>query len=55
MWNRYEMLSHMWRCRQAGMPICNYGLMIAYTLGVFDRTLEPFPDAMETYRRLQAK
>ena len=55
MWNRREMLSRMWRCRQAGVPICNYGLTIAYTLGIFDRALEPFPDALETYRRLRAK
>ncbi len=37
MWNRREILSRMWRCRQAGVPICNYGPMIAYTLGIFDR------------------
>ncbi len=55
MWNRREMLSRMWRCRQAGVPICNYGLTIAYTLGIFDRALEPFPDALETYQRLRAK
>ena len=53
MWNRREMLTRMLRCRQAGVPICNYGMTIAYTLGIFDRALEPFPDALETYRRLQ--
>jgi [FeFe] hydrogenase H-cluster maturation GTPase HydF len=52
MWNRREMLTRMLRCRQAGVPICNYGMTIAYTLGIFDRALEPFPDALETYRRL---
>ena len=40
--------------RQAGVPICNYGMTIAYTLGIFDRALEPFPDALETYRELTA-
>ena len=50
MWNRREMLTRMLRCRQAGVPICNYGLTIAYTLGIFQRALEPFPDALETYR-----
>ncbi len=54
MWNRREMLTRMLRCRQAGVPICNYGMTIAYTLGIFDRALEPFPDALETYRRLRA-
>jgi [FeFe] hydrogenase H-cluster maturation GTPase HydF len=52
MWNRREMLTRMARCGRAGVPICNYGLTIAYTLGIFDRALEPFPDALETYRKL---
>lgn len=51
MWNRREMLTRMLRCRQAGVPVANYGLTIAYTLGIFDRALEPFPDALEVYRR----
>jgi len=50
MWNRREMLSRTWRCRQAGVPITNYGMTIAYTLGIFDRALEPFPEALEVYR-----
>lgn len=54
MWNRREVLTRMLRCRQAGVPICNYGMTIAYTLGIFDRALGPFPDALETYRRLRA-
>ena len=54
MWNRREMLTRLARCRTAGVPICNYGLTIAYTLGIFDRALAPFPDALETYRRLRA-
>ena len=55
MWNRREVLTRIWRCRQAGVPICNYGMTIAYTLGIFDRALEPFPDALETYRRLRSR
>lgn len=55
MWNRREMLTRLMRCRQAGVPICNYGMTIAYTLGIFDRALSPFPDALETYRRLRVK
>jgi [FeFe] hydrogenase H-cluster maturation GTPase HydF len=50
MWNRREMLTRMAQCRRAGVPICNYGMTIAYTLGIFDRALAPFPDAMEAYR-----
>jgi [FeFe] hydrogenase H-cluster maturation GTPase HydF len=54
MWNRREMLTRMIRCRQAGVPLTNYGLTIAYTLGIFERALEPFPDALETYRQKRA-
>ncbi|HOX36960.1 MAG TPA: [FeFe] hydrogenase H-cluster maturation GTPase HydF [Candidatus Brocadiia bacterium] len=50
MWNRREMLSRMLRCRQAGVPITNYGLVIAFSLGIFERALEPFPAALEEYR-----
>ncbi|MBN1437494.1 MAG: [FeFe] hydrogenase H-cluster maturation GTPase HydF [Sedimentisphaerales bacterium] len=53
MWNRREMLSRMIRARQANVPICNYGLTIAYTLGIFQRALQPFPAALETFQRLQ--
>ena len=52
MWNRREMLSRMIRCRQAGVPITNYGLTIAYSLGIFERALRPFPSALEVYRSL---
>jgi [FeFe] hydrogenase H-cluster maturation GTPase HydF len=50
MWNRREVLSRIDRCRAAGVPICNYGVTISYTLGIFQRALEPFPDAMEAFR-----
>jgi [FeFe] hydrogenase H-cluster maturation GTPase HydF len=50
MWNRREMLSRILRCRQAGVPITNYGLVIAYSLGIFERALGPFPAALEAYR-----
>lgn len=55
MWNRREMLTRLLRCRQAGVPTANYGLTIAYTLGIFERALEPFPDALDTYRRLRSR
>jgi [FeFe] hydrogenase H-cluster maturation GTPase HydF len=55
MWNRREMLTRLVRAAQAGVPICNYGMTIAFTLGIFDRALAPFPDALETYRRLRMR
>ncbi len=51
MWNRREVMSRILRCRQAGVPIANYGVTIAYTLGIFERALGPFPDALEVYRQ----
>jgi hypothetical protein len=38
-------------CRDAGVPITNYGLAIAYTLGIFERALGPFPAAMAAYQQ----
>jgi hypothetical protein len=29
------------------VPITNYGLTIAYSLGIFERALGPFPAALE--------
>jgi [FeFe] hydrogenase H-cluster maturation GTPase HydF len=52
MWNRRQMLSRILQCQQAGVPITNYGLTIAYSLGIFERALQPFPAAMERYRTL---
>jgi [FeFe] hydrogenase H-cluster maturation GTPase HydF len=49
MWNRREMLSRMLLCRRHGVPITNYGLTIAYSLGIFERALQPFPGALHTY------
>jgi [FeFe] hydrogenase H-cluster maturation GTPase HydF len=45
--NRREMLSRIHRCREAGVPVTNYGLTIAYSLGIFERALAPFPSALE--------
>jgi predicted GTPase len=51
MWNRREMLSRILHCQEAGVPITNYGLAIAYSLGIFERALSPFPAALEAYRQ----
>jgi [FeFe] hydrogenase H-cluster maturation GTPase HydF len=55
MMNRREMLTRLLRCRQAGVPVTNYGLTIAYSLGIFERALEPFPAALEAYRTERKK
>jgi [FeFe] hydrogenase H-cluster maturation GTPase HydF len=45
--NRRAMLGRILRCRQASVPITNYGLIIAYSLGIFERALQPFPAALD--------
>jgi [FeFe] hydrogenase H-cluster maturation GTPase HydF len=53
MWNRREMLSRILKCRKAGVPITNYGLAIAYSLGIFERALGPFPAALDAYHQMR--
>lgn len=50
MWNRREMLSRIMKAKQFNVPITNYGLTIAYSLGIFERALQPFPAALEVYK-----
>jgi len=52
MWNRREMLSRLMKARMAGVPLTNYGLTIAYSLGIFERALQPFPAVLEVYKTL---
>jgi [FeFe] hydrogenase H-cluster maturation GTPase HydF len=54
MLNRREVLSRIFACQKAGVPITNYGMAIAYSLGIFDRALQPFPAALEAYRQAVA-
>ena len=48
--NRQEMLSRIAECHRQGVPITNYGLVIAYSLGILERALEPFPEALAAYK-----
>jgi [FeFe] hydrogenase H-cluster maturation GTPase HydF len=48
--NRQEMMSRISECQQQGVPITNYGLVIAYALGILERALEPFPEALAAYK-----
>ena len=49
MTNRREVLSRILKAKQANVPITNYGLTIAFSLGIFERALEPFPAAKQIY------
>jgi [FeFe] hydrogenase H-cluster maturation GTPase HydF len=52
--NRREVVNRIRRCAEAGVPVTNYGLVIAYSLGIFERVLEPFPAALEAFRAAKA-
>jgi [FeFe] hydrogenase H-cluster maturation GTPase HydF len=52
-WNRREVLSRISQCRRAGVPIANYGVTIAHVHGILTRALAPFPEVLQTLRRLQ--
>ena len=47
--NRREVLWRILQCQQANVPITNYGLTIAATLGILPRALQPFPQALQNY------
>ncbi|MEA4926268.1 MAG: [FeFe] hydrogenase H-cluster maturation GTPase HydF [Syntrophomonadaceae bacterium] len=42
--NRREMLSRIMQAQEAGVPIVNYGVCIAYIMGILPRALSPFPN-----------
>jgi len=42
--NRKEMIHRLMEAEKAGIPMANYGVVIAYTLGILKRALEPFPE-----------
>lgn len=44
MFNRRRMLSRINACVEAGAPITNYGLVLAYGSGIFDRAISVFPE-----------
>ena len=49
MLNRNGMRSRLSHCIDAGVPITNYGMTIAYALGILPRALQPFDDALDIY------
>lgn len=51
--NRREMLWRMEQAQQVHVPITNYGMAISLLHGVIERTLSPFPLALEAYKEVQ--
>ena len=52
MLNRREMKSRIQRAVEAGVPIVNYGVLIACIKGILERSLEPFPEALKILNEL---
>lgn len=44
---RREMLARMTKVQETGVPIVNYGVCIAYLMGILRRALSPFPAVQE--------
>ncbi len=44
MFNRRRMLSRIHVCVAAGVPVTNYGLVLAYANGAFERSIQIFPE-----------
>jgi [FeFe] hydrogenase H-cluster maturation GTPase HydF len=42
MWNKKAMLNRLLECHNQNVPITNYGLTIAFALGILDRAIKPF-------------
>ena len=51
MLTRRETLFRIHRAKQKGVPITNYGIAISFVQGVLERTLAPFPAALDAYQR----
>ena len=47
---RREMLWRIEQARSAGVPVTNYGMAIRALQGVLERTLGPFPQALQSFR-----
>ena len=42
MTNRREILSRIMKAKDANVPLTNYGIAIAYCLGILKRAIAPF-------------
>lgn len=49
MLNQAEMKSRIRRAVECGVPITNYGMLLAYGNGIFERALKPISEAYELY------
>ena len=50
MLNRREVRYRLSQCVAQGVPVVNYGLAIAQTQGILQRSLEPLPQVAALFR-----
>ncbi|MGE5422885.1 MAG: [FeFe] hydrogenase H-cluster maturation GTPase HydF [Ignavibacteriales bacterium] len=48
--NRRQMLWRIHQAKDKGVPIVNYGILLAYVHGILERALAPFPLALMAYQ-----
>ncbi len=48
--NRRQMLYRIQQARERGVPIVNYGVLLAFVHGILERALQPFPLALMALR-----
>ncbi len=53
--NRRQILDRLAKAKAKNVPLTNYGLTIAYSLGILPRALDPFPYARELFLSLKKK
>ena len=53
--NRRAMLTRINACVQAGVPVTNYGVVLAYLNGIFERAIKPFPAAAKAVEEALSK
>lgn len=51
MLNQKEMQFRIEKAREQGVSITNYGVLIAYVMGILPRALKPFPAAFQTLQK----
>ena len=51
--NRKEMLHRIMVAEHAGIPIVNYGVLIAHVMGILDRALKPFPEVRQVLENVE--
>ena len=49
--NRKEMLHRIMQASGVGVPVVNYGVLIAHVHGILRRALSPFPDALRLFEQ----